>query len=294
MEINQLKQFQIIAKTQNLSLAAKELYISQPALSIMLKKLEKELGTTLFERTGNGLKLNNAGNIVLSYANRIIQEEENMKEDISRLVHQTTDINVAFCDPGPRWYLIPKLSLMNPELSINSIVFRNLDNVITQLKNHVYDFIVTSEKIDDSQIICEYLFRDQLCLTVDQSHIIASNKEISIKHPPKQLNQIGIYNVGGDLLLKRTKPYFEKYAPQIQLELYDDYFIFAQMLKQKNFIASTTKLVSTYRNDGSNRIIIPITDEEQSITYYINYLKECSSKYQTFLYNIKTITTDNL
>lgn len=66
------------------------------------------------------------------------------------------------------------------------------------------------------------------------------------------------------------------------------------MLKQKNFIASTTKLVSTYRNDGSNRIIIPITDEEQSITYYINYLKECSSKYQTFLYNIKTITTDNL
>lgn len=38
MEINQLKQFQIIAKTQNLSLVAKELYISQPALSIMLQR----------------------------------------------------------------------------------------------------------------------------------------------------------------------------------------------------------------------------------------------------------------
>lgn len=293
MEISQLKQFQVIARTQNLSLAAKELYISQPALSIMIKKLEKELGTPLFKRTKNSLKLNLAGQIISNYANRIIKEEENMKEDILRLIHKTNSINLAFCDPGPRWYLIPKLSLMDPELSINSNTFDNFDKALEQLKGQIYDFIITSQKVDDALIISKPLLQDQLCLSVDRSHPLASSIEIYIKDLPNQIQQIGIYNVGGDLFNKVTKPYFKNYAPQINLELYDDYFIFVQKLNKKDFVATSTKLVKEYRNDGENRIIIPIVDKSQTITYYINYLKEHKSKYDIFLNYLKTILPNN-
>lgn len=53
MELNQLNQFKIVAETENLTKAAENiLFVSQPALSISIKKLEDELGTPLFDREG--------------------------------------------------------------------------------------------------------------------------------------------------------------------------------------------------------------------------------------------------
>ena len=50
MELTQLLQFKTIAECKTMTLAAEHLHISQPALSMSLKKLEEELGTPLFER----------------------------------------------------------------------------------------------------------------------------------------------------------------------------------------------------------------------------------------------------
>lgn len=52
MELLQIKYFKAIAETENISKAAGQLYIAQPSLSQTLKRLEDELGTPLFDRTG--------------------------------------------------------------------------------------------------------------------------------------------------------------------------------------------------------------------------------------------------
>ena len=52
-----------LAKYQNISRAALELHLSQPALSTFLRKLEGELGTELFQRCGRELRLTEAGRI---------------------------------------------------------------------------------------------------------------------------------------------------------------------------------------------------------------------------------------
>ena len=63
MELLQLRYFCVVAKHQNMTKAAAELMISQPALSKTIASLEKELGTPLFVRRNRSIFLNRAGEI---------------------------------------------------------------------------------------------------------------------------------------------------------------------------------------------------------------------------------------
>lgn len=61
-----------VAKWKSFSKAAKNLYITQPAVSQSIHQLEKELGTRLFTRTPRGVVLTNEGHILFEYASSAI------------------------------------------------------------------------------------------------------------------------------------------------------------------------------------------------------------------------------
>ncbi len=73
MELLQLEYFKMIAKTQNISAAAKELHVVQPSLSQLLKRLEQEVGVPLFDRVGKHIQLNTYGQVFLKYTEEEIQ-----------------------------------------------------------------------------------------------------------------------------------------------------------------------------------------------------------------------------
>ena len=74
--------FYTVANTGNISKAAKELYISQPALSKQLGQLEAELGVTLFDRGKHSLKLTRAGEVLLAETNELFRKQETMLERV--------------------------------------------------------------------------------------------------------------------------------------------------------------------------------------------------------------------
>ena len=63
MELKQLRYFLVISECENMSEAAEKLHISQPALSLAVKKLEEELEVSLFKRTKNSIALNDNGKL---------------------------------------------------------------------------------------------------------------------------------------------------------------------------------------------------------------------------------------
>lgn len=71
-----LRYFQEIAHTQNLSRAAERLGVGQPALSLSLKRLEDTLETSLFYRRNKGLSLTAAGQLLLKESNRLLSDWE--------------------------------------------------------------------------------------------------------------------------------------------------------------------------------------------------------------------------
>lgn len=74
IELYELQQFVAFADAGTLSEAAKQLHLSQPALSRNMKKLEDEVGIVLFDRQKNKLSLNRNGEYVLSMARKLLAD----------------------------------------------------------------------------------------------------------------------------------------------------------------------------------------------------------------------------
>lgn len=82
--LNQYYIFYIVAACSNFSAAAKQLYISQPAVSKAVAKLEEELGTPLFYRTTKGVRLTDAGEILFRQLEIAFHAIENGEEQLRR------------------------------------------------------------------------------------------------------------------------------------------------------------------------------------------------------------------
>ncbi len=65
--LNLYRIFYTVANTENISRAARQLFISQPSLSKALKKLESDLGVTLFIRSSRGVRLTEEGKLLYDY-----------------------------------------------------------------------------------------------------------------------------------------------------------------------------------------------------------------------------------
>ena len=95
MNENRLEYFIAAAEAGNITKAAERLYISQPALSKHINKLEAETGAKLFDRDSVPLKLTEAGEIYLSYAIETLNRYKNMRADID-LINKTVSKTISF------------------------------------------------------------------------------------------------------------------------------------------------------------------------------------------------------
>jgi DNA-binding transcriptional LysR family regulator len=88
MNFKQMEFFRKTAELENISQAAKELFIAQPALSKAIKDLEKELGYTLFERIGKQIQLNPSGEVLYKHILRIQSDYSHMENELKELNEQ--------------------------------------------------------------------------------------------------------------------------------------------------------------------------------------------------------------
>ncbi|MGZ5829907.1 MAG: LysR family transcriptional regulator [Xanthobacteraceae bacterium] len=82
MHFNQLRYFIVVAELENLTLAAARLRIAQSAVSRQIKLLEQELGTTLLERVGRGVKLTAAGKTLLERGRHLLDEVKQIEAEV--------------------------------------------------------------------------------------------------------------------------------------------------------------------------------------------------------------------
>ncbi len=85
MELTPLKTFVAVAETGQMTLAAARVHLSQPAVSVQLKKLEEELGERLFDRTARGLILTAAGALFLDQVRIALRAIESGVEAVAEL-----------------------------------------------------------------------------------------------------------------------------------------------------------------------------------------------------------------
>ncbi|MBS4207797.1 LysR family transcriptional regulator [Bacillus sp. FJAT-50079] len=109
MSLSDLNLLVVLAQEANMRKAAERLFVSQPALSQRLQSIEKQWGVKLFIRTQKGLLLTPSGEIIVSYANEMLEKQERVYEEIHELestVHGTLKIACASI-VGQNW--LPKV-----------------------------------------------------------------------------------------------------------------------------------------------------------------------------------------
>lgn len=167
------KVFYVIAKNKNITKAANELNISQPAISRMLKTMEDQLNTKLFIRKTKGVILTNEGKelyrLIGDYIDNIMKAEISfykiIKNKTIKIAGNKTYIN----------YLIENNKLDNifgTHSNINLIDTNNFDLLDNQLSNNLIDFAFISEP-NNYQFSSELVFKQ-----LKEFHIVYySNKD---------------------------------------------------------------------------------------------------------------------
>ena len=183
--------FYTVANTGNISKAAKELYISQPAISKSIQKLEESVGCKLFSRSSRGVVLTDEGKLLYEHVSEAFETltmgEEKLKRSIELGVgHLKIGVSSTLC----KYLLLPYLKEFirkNPHISIsiscqstNDTLKLLEDNKIDigligkpeNLKNIHFDFL---EEIEDIFVAAKDYLRNLKARGIQKDHILQSS-----------------------------------------------------------------------------------------------------------------------
>jgi LysR family hydrogen peroxide-inducible transcriptional activator len=181
MTLNELKFIVALAKSRNFRKAAEVCYVSQPALSLAVKKLEDELGVLLFERSRNDVTMTAVGELVIEQATRVIEEAKRIKEIAKQGNNQLAGplkLGVIY-SVGP--YLLPEiipvLRKHAPEMPL--IVEENLtSNLEAQLRSGVIDVAIIALPFELSGVITMPLYEEEFVVVVPSTHEWSNQEEV--------------------------------------------------------------------------------------------------------------------
>lgn len=145
--IRQLEYLIVVAETGSFSRASKRLGVSQPALSTQFADMEASLGVKLVERRNKGLLLTEAGNIALSHARRIYEENHAMRRALKVLTKPFTGNLKIGVLPSIGAYFLPdvtrQLHARYPELRLQIAEARTIE-LETSLSEGTNDVIISA------------------------------------------------------------------------------------------------------------------------------------------------------
>jgi DNA-binding transcriptional LysR family regulator len=184
MDLAQLEIFLCIVEEKSFSRAAEKMLRTQPALSIAIKRLEEELGETLFDRSSKSGTLTEAGRILLSYAQQMLNLRDEAREAIGELRGMYRGRLTIGANESTSLYVLPDLLLEYRRLHsrIKIEVFRNVSEKIpAEVLDRSLDFGFLSYEPVHPQLQSLEVHRDELTLVVPPDHRLAGRGHTTVR-----------------------------------------------------------------------------------------------------------------
>lgn len=187
MTLNQMLYFSTVCNTKNISIAAKMLYISQPALSSSLASLEKEVGFRLFYRKSKGISPTEEALILLKQINDVLSKVNQIHQELPLISKRQNVIRIVFrpyVGEDTFFRLCPIFKKSHPEIDFS------VHEIATQ-KTYMYlvedqvDFIFSTNKALPSSLKSHYecckVGTEHLHFFVNENSPLAMKREITLK-----------------------------------------------------------------------------------------------------------------
>jgi len=205
MTLNELRYVVAVAQTQHFSRAAELCHISQPSLSIAIKKLEDELGITVFQRGKRKIDITPEGLAVVQQAQRVIEEADKLnylkskqKDPLKGVIRLGAIFTI-----GPYLFpsLIPKFRVSHPEMPLH-IDEDYTENLRKKLLQAELDIAVLALPFSDPALETMEIYTEDFISVFYDSHPFSKQSEISVEDiSPDELLMLGKGNCFRDQVI---------------------------------------------------------------------------------------------
>jgi len=173
LDSRQLRTFVALAKTGGFTSAAREIFLSQSAVSHSVKALEQDVGCRLFDRVGKKVLLTQAGETLLVHAERVLDEMRLARETLGHLNKWgQSRIRIAASSTACQYILpsvIRKFKKEYPDCSI-TIEPADASNSVELLEDNRIDIAISLQPDQLGKLSFQPLFKDELMFIVSPSH----------------------------------------------------------------------------------------------------------------------------
>ena len=186
MTLSQIQCFLMVAEKMSITEAANALYVTQPAVSHRISKLEQELGTELFHRDNSKLVLTSAGKKYVDFLKNFVEGLDKISKEIKNESKVSENIMIG-CTDG--WdiseifiSLKEKLEKEHPEITVSLDVEGN-DELFTKIKNGNVDIAVALEGIfmASNEMSAETVGKTRGALIFAKNHPMAGREDLSFE-----------------------------------------------------------------------------------------------------------------
>lgn len=195
MTLTELRYIVTLAREQHFGHAAERCFVSQPTLSIAVKKLEDELGVAIFERTKSRVYPTPLGEQIIVEAQKVLEQISAIKDIASSGKDQlNSPLKVgAIFTVGP--YLFPKFIPALQKLAKDMPLYVEESYTATlrqRLRNGELDAIIISLPFTEADVVTQSLYQEPFVVLMPNDHPLAKQKEIS----PADLNAHNVLLLG--------------------------------------------------------------------------------------------------
>ena len=180
LTLRQLQVFESAASKLNFSLAAKQLYLSQPAVSMQIKQLEENIGLPLFEQMGKKIFLTEAGRELFQYSRNITQQLADMEavfDEMKGLGKGKLTLSVVNTANYFTPQLLARFCQRYPEINV-ILQVANRDAVLKQLADNSTDLAILGQPPDGLDISAEPFLDNPLVVISALDHPLAKLKRV--------------------------------------------------------------------------------------------------------------------
>ena len=211
MNTRQLRYVQVLAKTGSFSRAAEELNITQPSLSQYIKKIEREIGLPLFDRTESFVRLTDAGRVYIDAGRRILDLEHRMETRIADLQAGETGSVIVGTSPVRSVGMMPQIARRYREVcpGVHLVVREGTTMELNDGALHgEYDFCITVLPVNERVFTYEKITEEELVLAVPEAYPAMESRSVEGRRYPaidaRQLNGQRFVMVTETQLMQQT------------------------------------------------------------------------------------------
>jgi LysR family hydrogen peroxide-inducible transcriptional activator len=182
MNLRDLKYLIAVAETEHFGHAASRCFVSQPTLSGQIKKLEQELGITLFERTNRSVSITPIGVEIVRHAKLILEQADVIKQLAQAQRDPLAGALRVGAIPTVSPYLIPlilqPLKLQYPQMRL--VLSEEITDMLTKrLLEHQIDVAILATEVKEPELEVMPLFEEPFWLAHPRDHEIYNKDEIT-------------------------------------------------------------------------------------------------------------------